>query len=70
MHGGLSTPTCRYLIPDQRPMLEEVKYRGEEKLDLDEAKTLNHIACDDQALFRRTSMAWHQRVVHLKRRCR
>jgi CRISPR-associated protein Csm1 len=26
------------------------KYKGEEELDLDEAKTLNHIACEDQTL--------------------
>jgi CRISPR-associated protein Csm1 len=52
--NGYARRTINAYVPlfDSKAQHEEAlgKYRGEDKLDLDEAKTLNHIACEDQTL--------------------
>ena len=52
--NGYARRTINAYVPlfDAKSQAEAVlgKYRGEEKLDLGEAKTLNHIACEDQTL--------------------
>ena len=52
--NGYARRTINAYVPlfDDKAQAEAAlgKYKGEEKLDLDEAKTFNHIACEDQAL--------------------
>jgi CRISPR-associated protein Csm1 len=52
--NGYARRTINAYVPlfDDKAQVEEAlgKYRGEDKLDLDEAKTFNHIACEDQTL--------------------
>jgi CRISPR-associated protein Csm1 len=52
--NGYARRTINAYVPlfDDKAQAEEAlgKYKGEEKLDLDEAKTFNHIACEDQTL--------------------
>lgn len=52
--NGYARRTINAYVPlfDDKAKAEQAlgKYNGEEKLDLDEAKTFNHIACEDQTL--------------------
>ena len=52
--NGYARRTINAYVPlfDDKAQAEAAlgKYNGEEKLDLDEAKTFNHIACEDQTL--------------------
>ena len=52
--NGYARRTINAYVPlfDTKAQTEEAlgKYRGEEQLDLGDAKTLNHIACEDQIL--------------------
>ena len=52
--NGYARRTINAYVPlfDDKAQAEAAlgKYKGEEKLDLDEAKTFNHIACEDQTL--------------------
>jgi CRISPR-associated protein Csm1 len=52
--NGYARRTINAYVPlfDDKAQAEAAlgKYAGEEKLDLDDAKTLNHIACEDQVL--------------------
>jgi CRISPR-associated protein Csm1 len=52
--NGYARRTINAYVPlfDDKSQAEEAlgKYKGEEKLVLDEAKTFNHIACEDQTL--------------------
>ena len=50
--NGYARRTINAYVPlfDDKAQAALGKYKGEEKLDLDEAKTFNHIACEDQTL--------------------